>query len=57
MNEQQIKPEHCNRDDRDILRKWRNAGHIKGGASGLYITRKFWEIICEIVYLGYVDLD
>lgn len=56
MNEQKIKPEHCNQDDRDILAKWRKAGHIEGGASGLQITEQFWNIICEIVRLGYVDL-
>lgn len=57
MNEQRIKPRHCNQDDREILQKWRNAGHIQGGASGLQITEEFWNIICEIVRLGYVDLD
>jgi len=56
MNDQRIKPEHCNREDRDILKKWREAGHIEGGASGLQITEEFWNIICEIVRLGYVDL-
>lgn len=57
MNEQKIKPRHCNQDDREILQKWREAGHIEGGASGLQITEEFWNIICEIVRLGYVDLD
>lgn len=57
MNEQRIKPRHCNQDDREILQKWRNAGHIEGGASGLQITEEFWNILCEIVRLGYVDLD
>jgi hypothetical protein len=57
VNEQRIKPEHCNGDDRAILAKWREAGHIEGGASGLAITQDFWNIICEIVFLGYVDLS
>lgn len=57
MNEQRIDPRKCNQDDRDILAKWRKAGHIQGGASGLQITTDFWNIICEIVRLGYVDLD
>jgi len=56
MNEQKIKPEHCNQDDRGILSKWRKADYIEGGASGLQITEEFWNIICEIVRLGYVDL-
>lgn len=57
MNEQKIKIRHCSQDDRDILQKWRKAGHIEGGASGLQITEEFWNIICEIVRLGYVDLS
>ena len=57
MNEQKIKIRHCNQDDREVLQKWREAGHIEGGASGLQITEEFWNIICEIVRLGYVDLD
>ena len=57
MNNQRIDPRHCNQDDRDILQKWRKAGHIEGGASGLQITVEFWNIICEIVRLGYIDLE
>ena len=57
MNEQKIKIRHCNQDDREILQKWRKAGHIEGGVSGLRITKEFWNIICEIVRLGYVDID
>ena len=57
MNAQKIDPRHCNQDERDILQKWKKAGHIEGGASGLQITVEFWNIICEIVRLGYVDLE
>ncbi|KKN77861.1 hypothetical protein LCGC14_0355980 [marine sediment metagenome] len=56
-NKQRIDPRHCSQDDRDILQKWREAGHIEGGAGGLRITENFWNIICEIIRLGYVDLD
>jgi len=57
VNSQKIDIRHCNQDDRKILQKWREAGHIEGDASGLQITEKFWNIICEIIRLGYVDLD
>jgi len=57
VNEQKIKIEHINFEGRKILSKWREAGHIEGGASGLRITKDFWNIICEIVFLGYVDID
>lgn len=57
MNSQKIEPNKINQEEREILQKWREAGLIEGGASGLRITRQFWNIICEIVRLGYVDID
>jgi len=57
MNEQKIHIEKINGDDRAILQKWREAGHIEGGCLGLSITEEFWNILCEIVRLGYVDID
>ena len=57
MNNQKIDSRHINSEERQILSKWRKAGHIEGGAGGLGITRQFWEILCEILFLGYVDLS
>lgn len=57
MNEQRIDPNKCNGDDRKVLAKWREEGHIEGGASGLGITKEFWDIINEILFLAYVDTD
>ncbi len=56
MNEQKIQIRRIGGSERGILEKWREAGHIEGGASSLQITEDFWNIICEIVRLGYVDL-
>lgn len=56
MNEQKIKIRHIGGGEHGILQKWREAKHIEGGATGLQITEEFWNIICEIVRLGYVDL-
>ena len=53
-NGQRIEPAKCNQEDRAILSKWREAGHIEGGASGLAITKEFWDIICALIWLGYV---
>lgn len=55
-NEQKINPDHLNGEERQILSKWRKKGYIEGGASGLTITKEFWDIICNIIFLGYVDL-
>jgi len=57
MNEQKIDIRRVNNDDRLIMSKWRNAGHIEGGASQMGITKEFWDIICEIVFMGYVAID
>ena len=57
VNEQRLEIAKINQEEREILRKWKDAGHIEGGASGLAITREFWDICCSIVFLGYVDID
>ena len=57
MNDQRIDPNKINQEEREILSKLRKVGHIEGGASGLRITKEFWNIICEIVLMGYVDID
>jgi len=56
-NWQKLDPNKVNEEERKILSKWRKAGHINGGAGGLGITKKFWDIINELIFLGYVDLD
>jgi hypothetical protein len=56
-NAQRIDPRHINQEDRDILSKWRAAGHVEGGASGLAITKEFWDILNEIIFLAYVDVE
>ena len=57
VNKQKLEIRKINQEEREILSKWRKAGHIEGGASGLKITKEFWNIICEIMFLGYVDID
>lgn len=57
QNEQRIDIPKVNQADREILSKWRKAEHMEGGASGLSITKEFWDILCEITFLGYVDID
>lgn len=56
-NHQHIDIEKVNNVERKILPKWREAGHITGRASQMGITKEFWDILCEIVFLGYVDID
>jgi hypothetical protein len=57
VNNQKIDPININADERSMLGFWRNKGYIEGGASGLKITKEFWDIINELIFLGYVDID
>lgn len=56
VNEQKINPSHINADERKIISKWKEFGFLKGGIKELNITKHFWDIITELIYLGYVDL-
>lgn len=54
MNEQRIDPARLNPEDRKILSKLHKEGHIKGGTSGLVMTREFWDFINDILFDTYV---
>jgi len=56
-NDRKIKPAHINQEERRTLKKWKNQGHIEGGACGLAITKHFWDFMCEILFLAYVAYD
>ena len=53
-NEQKIRPAHTNAADRDILATLRGEGHIEGGASGLSMTKEFYDYINQVLWYGYV---
>jgi hypothetical protein len=55
VNEQKLDPNHISASERAILRTWKDAGHIEGGATGLAITREFWDFMCEVLFYSYVD--
>jgi hypothetical protein len=56
-NDQRIDPRKCNQNERDVLSDWRKSGYIEGGASGLAITKEFWDIICDLIFLAYVAYE
>lgn len=57
VNNQRIDPNKINANEKAILSKWREAGYIEGGAAGLGITKDFWNIINEVIFMAYVDID
>lgn len=54
-NERRLDPNRVNWEERKILRVWKDEGHIEGGASGLSITKPFWDYMCEVLFYSYVD--
>ncbi len=53
-NEQRINPACANTEDRAILSTLKQEGHIEGGASGLSMTKEFYDYINQILWFGYV---
>jgi len=54
VNEQRLDIGRVNSLEREILAKWRTEDFIEGGASGLMITKEFWDFMCEILFEAYV---
>ncbi len=57
VNNQHLDINKISGAEREILKKWRDAGHLTGGASQMNITKEFWEYLCAILFLAYVDID
>lgn len=57
QNMQKIDPRKISGRERDILQLWREAGYIEGGASGLSISKPFWDFANEILWIAYVDFE
>lgn len=53
-NEQHIDPRKINAEETVILSTLRKEGHISGGASGMSMTKEFYDYIQGIIWLGYV---
>ena len=56
MNEQRLDIGKVNNSERLLLEKWRQKKYIEGGASGLSVTKEFWDAINQVLFLGYVDV-
>ncbi|MBB76571.1 MAG: hypothetical protein CMJ75_18860 [Planctomycetaceae bacterium] len=55
MNDQRLDPAKINGEERKILQSLREGGFIEGGASGLSMTKDFWDAINEILWISYVE--
>ena len=57
VNEQRFIERNLRPEEHEIIQKWEDAGYANNEGVHLTITKKFWDILCEILYLGYVDTD
>lgn len=57
MNDQNIEPRRINQIEREVLSTWRERKWIEGGASDLAISKEFYDAMCQILWLGYVDYE
>jgi hypothetical protein len=55
MNNQRLEPRKISQVERDVLATWREEGYIEGGATGLAITKEFWDAINQILWISYVS--
>lgn len=53
-NNQKIEPIKINSEERHILHELREQGHIQGGATGLSMTKEFYDAIQQILWQAYV---
>ena len=53
-NEQLLDPRRINPVERNVLSRLKSEGHIEGGASGLSMTREFYDYINRVLWLAYV---
>ena len=54
VNNTNLNPVNLNEKERRTLSVWRKRGFITGGASEFGVTKKFWDAMCELIWLGYV---
>lgn len=57
INEQQLNKSKMRRGERALLINWKLKEYVtKNRSHKLKVTKKFWNALCEIIFLGYVDL-
>ena len=58
VNEQRLDIAKISQEERKIISHWCKNGYLYGGAGErMEIAPEFWNILCEIIWLAYVDRD
>ena len=58
-NNQIVESQNVNEEEICILEKWQDEGYVlyDRTTGRINITKKFWNIMSEILYLGYVNIN
>ena len=57
VNEQRTGRGFLSPQENEILSKWKDKGYTEREGRRLKVTKAFWDIISELIFLGYVDLS
>lgn len=57
VNGKNIDPTCINEDEREAIAAWRSCGYISGGAVDLAISKYFWDVISELIWVAYINID
>ena len=57
VNDQIVDSRKVNDEEREIMERWDISKHAEVGNGRVIPTKAFWDAMCEIIYLGYVDTD
>lgn len=58
-NERKLKPEKINMEEKQIIRRWKDAGLFEGGISddSMNMTKEFFDYMNDILWHGYFIYD
>jgi hypothetical protein len=54
VNDQRLRPNKINQEERTILTKLRKEGYVDGGISGFAMSRDYWDFCQDILWFAYV---
>jgi hypothetical protein len=57
LNDRKLDPAKMNGEERAIFQEWKAAGFVDGGATGLRMTREFYDAACRLLWIGYATYD
>jgi hypothetical protein len=55
MNDQRLDLNRINSEEREIVSNWRKRGFLEGGAGPMVISRRFWDVINDLMWMAYVN--